>query len=49
LPSERWVVPISEALAPLPTVGLPLTRSGGQAVAHAPLHSLVVAESFVNR
>jgi hypothetical protein len=49
IPSERGVVPTSEAFAPLPTVGLPFARSGGQAAAQAPVHSLFVPESFRNR
>ena len=47
--SERMVVPTSEAFAPPLTVGLPLARSGGQAMAHAPEHALFIPESFVNR
>jgi hypothetical protein len=43
------MVLIFEALTPLPTVGLPLTRSGGQKVAHAPAHLLLFRESFLNR
>jgi len=39
-PSERGAVATSEAFAPLPTVGLPLARSGGQALAHAPKQAL---------
>src|SRR4051794_20609997 len=49
LPSERGLVLTSEALAPLPTVGLPLARRGGQALAQAPVHALLVPESFLNR
>src|SRR5689334_8413463 len=43
------MVPINDALAPLPTVGLPVVVSGGQAVAHAPVQALFVPESFWNR
>src|SRR3954464_4043570 len=43
------VVPSNEAFTPLPATGLPLVRSGGQAVAQAPVHALVVPESFLNR
>jgi hypothetical protein len=42
-------VAISEAFAPLPTVGVPIAVSGGQNVAHEPMHALVVPESFWNR
>ena len=49
LPSERVVVPTSEAFAPPLTVGLPVASTGGQAVAHAPEHVLFVPESFMNR
>jgi hypothetical protein len=45
----RVVVPTSELSAPLPSVGFPLARSGGQFTAHAPEHALVVPESFWNR
>jgi hypothetical protein len=45
-PSERLVVPISEAFAPLPAFGLPLVRSGGQNCAHAPEHALFLPLSF---
>src|SRR6266496_2492502 len=39
-PSGRLIVPSFEALAPEPAVGLapPLRRSGGQNLAHAPVH-----------
>src|SRR3954464_15598764 len=43
------VVPSNEAFTPLPATGLPLVRSGGQAVAQAPVHALVVPVSFLNR
>jgi hypothetical protein len=43
------VVPTCDAFAPPLTVGVPVARSGGQAVAHAPEHVLFVPESFVNR
>jgi hypothetical protein len=36
-------------MAPLPAVGWPVVRSGGQAAAQAPVQALVVAESFENR
>jgi len=42
------VVEIIEAVAPLPTVGFPLARSGGQLTAQAPVQELVVPESFEN-
>ena len=45
----RLVVPTLEARAPLPTVGLPFARSGGQAVAQAPKHLLFLPASFLNR
>ena len=48
LPSERGVVPTLEALAPAPTVGLPLARSGGHTLAHAAAQALRVPESFAN-
>ena len=48
-PSDRGVVPSNEAFAPPPAVGLPLARSGGHAVAHPPVHVLVVPVSFWNR
>src|SRR3954470_6277537 len=38
-----------EALTPVPTVGLPEARSGGQLVAQAPKHVLFGPESFLNR
>src|SRR3954452_4792566 len=41
--------PTRDAFAPLPTVGVPFTISGGHAVVHSPEHALVVPESFVNR
>src|SRR6185295_8406394 len=34
---------------PRPATGLPVTRSGGQAVAHAPVHALLVPWSAWNR
>src|SRR5947209_5261929 len=43
------MVPILVALRPLPAVGLPFATSGGHAVAHAPEHALLVAESALNR
>jgi hypothetical protein len=48
-PSERIVVAINDAFAPLLTVGVPLARSGGQFEAQAPKQELVVPESFLNR
>jgi hypothetical protein len=39
-PSERGIVPTSDEFAPAPTAGLPLSRTGGHAVAQAPLHTL---------
>jgi len=48
-PSDRAEVPISDALAPAPTVGLPFVRRGGQKVAHAPKQALFLAASFLNR
>ena len=48
-PSDRWVVPSIEAFTPLPAFGLPLTRTGGQLVAQAPEHVLVVPVSFWKR
>jgi len=49
VPSARFVVPSNEAVAPDAAVGVPLARSGGHAVAQAPLHVLVLPESCVNR
>src|SRR6185369_14318421 len=49
VPSDRLVVPRSEAFAPAPAAGLPLTVTGGQAWAHAPLHVLFVPLSFLKR
>jgi hypothetical protein len=40
LTAERSVVPSSDAFTPLPPVGLPIERTGGQALAHAPEHVL---------
>src|SRR4051812_5627559 len=37
------------AVAPTPTTVLPFVRSGGHALAHAPVHVLLVPESFWNR
>jgi hypothetical protein len=48
VPSDRLVVPINAALAPLPAVGVPVAGTGGQAAAHAPVHALVVPESAPN-
>ncbi len=49
LPVPRLVVPINEPVAPVPAEAWPVVTTGGQATAHAPLHSLVVPESFSNR
>src|SRR3954465_5170200 len=43
------MVPTLEALTPLPTVGFPEARSGGQVGAQAPKHLLLGPESFLNR
>jgi hypothetical protein len=43
------VVPSSELLAPEVAVGAPLEVSGGHALAHSPVHALVLPESCVNR
>src|ERR1700753_3163492 len=43
------MVPSLDALSPAPAVVLPLAKSGGHAVAHAPVHALLVAESALNR
>jgi len=48
-PSERALVATIEAVAPPPTVGLPVARSGGQSIAQAPVHALFVPESLQNR
>ena len=45
----RALVATIEAFAPLPTVGLPVARSGGQSMAQAPVHALFVPESRSNR
>src|SRR3954453_14308062 len=37
------------ALTPVPTVGVPEARTGGQLVAQAPKHVLFGPESFLNR
>ena len=49
VPSERLVVPSSEAFTPPLAFGLPLVSSGGQFVAHAPEHALLPFLSFSNR
>jgi hypothetical protein len=49
LPSERIVVATSDAFAPPPILGGLFARREGQLAAHAPVHSLVVPESFWNR
>jgi hypothetical protein len=38
-PFERFVIPISLWLTPLPAFGMPLVSSGGQTWAHEPLHT----------
>jgi hypothetical protein len=48
-PSERVVVPRSDAVTPLPAFGVPLVRNGGQALAQAPEHVLFEPVSFSNR
>src|SRR4051812_3174495 len=40
---------MAEALAPVPAIGLPLGRTGGQAAAHPPVHALAPAVSFWKR
>ncbi len=40
--------PISEALTPAVTVGVPVVSRGGHAVAHLPVHELVVEVSVEN-
>jgi hypothetical protein len=42
-------VPTSEAFNPLPTVGLPVARTGGHAAAQAPEQALFVPTSFWNK
>ena len=49
LPAERALVATLEALAPLPTVGLRVARSGGHSMAQAPVHVLFVPVSLWNR
>src|SRR6266545_3717805 len=49
LPSVRLIVPSSEALTPLPALGVPLLWSAGQAEAQAPLHADWFGWSFWNR
>ena len=44
--SVRMNVAKSSASRPLPTTTLPVTTSGGHAVAHPPVHVLVSFESF---
>jgi hypothetical protein len=48
-PSERFVIPTSDAFAPPLTLGLPLAINGGQNDAHCPVHELFGARSFANR
>src|ERR1700752_2763294 len=43
------MVPSLAAVSPVPAVGVPLASSGGHAVAHAPVHALMVPESALNR
>ena len=38
-----------EAVSPVPALGAPVASSGGHAVAHAPVHALMVPESALNR
>ena len=49
LPSERVIVPSFEAVSPLLAGGVPVARSGGQAVAQAPEQSLLAPTSALNR
>ena len=49
VPPERVIVPSSEAVSPVPAVGLPVVSSGGHAVAHAPVHALLAPTSALNR
>src|SRR4029453_10999886 len=49
IPSGRAVVPTSDGLAPLPTSGVPRTRSGGQLTAQAPVQALIVPVSRSKR
>src|SRR5260370_36955608 len=43
------VLPTADGLAPLPTSGVPRTRSGGQLTAQAPVQALIVPESRSKR
>src|SRR5438045_1837981 len=43
------MVASSEALTPVPAIGVAVDRSGGHAVAQAPVQALVVRESALNR
>src|ERR1700751_4730433 len=43
------IVPSLEAVSPVPAVGVTLASRGGHAVAHAPVHALMVPESALNR
>jgi len=43
------LVETTEAFAPLPAVGFPLARSGGQLAAHEPVQELVALESPLKR
>jgi hypothetical protein len=49
LSPERVIVPSLEAVSPVPAVGVTLASRGGHAVAHAPVHALMVPESALNR
>jgi hypothetical protein len=49
VPSARLIVPSSEALTPLPALGVPLILSCGHAAAHAPLQADWFGWSFPNR
>ena len=48
-PPARTIVPSFDAASPDPTVGLPVTNSGGHAIAHAPEHALLPPESASNK
>ncbi len=49
VPSVRLIVPSSEALTPLPALGVPLLGSTGQAETQAPLQADWLGWSFWNR
>src|SRR4051794_25651149 len=48
-PSDRALVMVIAGFAPVPTVGFPVARSGGQSTAQLPLHALLAPESRRNR